>query len=124
MNWAIFRVLARAEIRLLPTVIDLIRYKWLHGLAQDMLLTKRLFFLAVFHLETGRYGVHVFCEVVIQERRPAFNVMDQVDIIPDVAKDELLEHGFGPHILSGVQRVPFRCHCLSDSAIETFCKRR
>lgn len=124
MHRTIFRVLARAEKRLFPTVIGLIRYEWPHGLAQEMLLVKPLLFLAVFHLETMREAVHVFDEVVIQERWPAFNMMDPVDIVPDVTKDELLEHGFGPHILHGVQRVSFRCHCLPDPAVEAFCKCR
>ncbi len=85
------------------------------GLPQDPLLRQLVGFGIIADLHAGRQRVDVFDKVVVEEGDAAFDRMGHFGAVGEVGKQQVWEGRLVPHILGGVEGVPFGGHEVPDA---------
>lgn len=109
-------------VRLLGPIVYLVRHERFYSLAENMLLAEGCVVRSALHFETRWQPVDIFREVMVKERWPALNMMNQVDIVSDVAEEDIRETNLRPYVFRRVQRMPFASDQVEDPAVKAFCQ--
>lgn len=126
MQWTPSLILQRRRIRVLDPFIELLRNERLHGFTKNIFCGEIVALLELvlgiipaaysvafpFHPQTGRDGIDVFREVMVEERRAAFDGVRHFAAVAETGQEHVLEIRFAPDVLGRVCCVPGLLHLL------------